>query len=47
MDQEQLVLKVVPMPDELALKLGALHVLAVEFPHDVGIPMGGDGFKHL
>ena len=38
-DEEQLVLALMVMPDELALELGELDVLAVELADNAGTPM--------
>jgi hypothetical protein len=37
--EEQLVLVLVVMPDELALELHELHVLAVQLADDLRVPM--------
>src|ERR1035438_9207834 len=38
-NQEQLVLRVMMMPNEFALELDQLHVLPVQLTHDLGRPM--------
>src|SRR6202034_337463 len=40
--QEQLILRRVIVPDELALKFHHLHVLAIQFTHHAWIPMIGE-----
>src|SRR5262249_47433164 len=46
-DQEQLVLVLVPVPDELAQELHQLDVLAVEFADDPGAPAVGEAGELL
>ena len=45
--QEKLVLHLVFVPDELALQFDQAHVLAVEFTHNIWIPMRMDESKLL
>src|SRR5688572_6474626 len=42
-DHEELVLMLVVMPDEFALELRELHMLAVELADDLGAPVIGEG----
>src|SRR6266446_4354842 len=41
-DQEEFVLVLVPMPDERALELDELHVVAVQLTDDLRVPMGSE-----
>jgi hypothetical protein len=37
--EKKLIFVLMVMPNELTLHFGQLHVLPVEFPHDVGMPV--------